>query len=118
MCEEEIICDLAETYHVLNYQELSPSLVATLVLGLRNDSRVKMKLSKTQINTEQMMLASIFDDLQFLCWTKTTDGQHNRNRPKSLLKKLMGDDEMDKDNLMSFSTPEEYEAHMASIRGF
>ena len=100
-----MICDLAETYHILNYKELSPSLVATLSFGLRDNSRVKMKLSNSKITLEQMLLARMTDELTFQSWSKTKDGQKNRNRPDSILKSLL---EEKKDETVSFSTPEDF----------
>lgn len=113
-CEDELICDLAETYNIYDYRGLSPYLVATLTLGLRDNSRVKMKLSGIKVTTETMLNALMVDKLQFLCWTKTKDAQHNRNRPKSILTALMTE-EKQKDELMSFETIEEYENHMKKL---
>lgn len=107
----EIICDLAEYYHILNYNELSPELVATLVLGLRDDSRIKMKLSGYKLNTNQMLMAVMVDNLQFLSWTKTKQAQKNQGRPESVLNKLL-DLDKPKDELMSFESVEEFEQWM------
>lgn len=111
-----MICDLAETYHVLNYQELSPVMVATLVLGLRDNSRVKMKISASRLTLGQALMTMILDDLNFLSWTKTKSAQKNKNRPKSIYKKLSGEDDKPKEELQVFATPEEYEAYMKQKR--
>lgn len=105
-----MICDLAETYHILNYRELLPSLVATLVLGLRDDSRVKLFFTDSRLSTEQIMNAMMVDALSFIAWTKTKDAQHGRYKNKSVLKALQG--EYSKDELASFKTVEEYEEYM------
>lgn len=115
-CEEEIICDLAETYHILNYKELSPLLVATLVLGLDDDSRLKRKLSGHKLTTSQMLMALMVDNLQFLAWTKTKSATKGQNRPESLYNKLMGFDKKEADELNSFATPEEFELWMKHKR--
>lgn len=88
MCEESLICDLAETYHILNYREQSPELVAVLCLGLRDDSRVKKTLTNSKITLEQILMARMVDELSWLHWSKTKDGSKNRNRPQSVLKAL------------------------------
>ncbi len=36
--EDALICDLAETYQIYNYKSLPARLVATLSVGLRDDS--------------------------------------------------------------------------------
>lgn len=116
--EDEIICDLAETYKILNYRELSPSLVATLVLGLRDDSRIKKKISDTKISLDEMLLALMVDNLQFISWTKTKSAQKGHGKPESLFKKLMGlDEKKPKDDLMTFATVEEYKAYIENKRG-
>lgn len=49
-----------------------------------------MLLSDSKITLEQMLLAIIADDLQFLAWAKTKDAQTGTNRPKSILNRLLG----------------------------
>lgn len=88
--EEALICDLAETYHIFNYREMSPILVATLAVGLRENSRIKIKMNDTKISYLNLLLASILDDLNTLVWFKTEDAQHGRNRPQSILSTLLG----------------------------
>jgi len=110
-----MICDLAETYHILNYEELLPELVATLVLGLNENSRVKKHFNKQEISIDQILLAIIADNVQFLAWSKTKDAMRKKNRPKSILKKLMGTEEIQKEELEVFNTIEEYEAYMKTI---
>jgi len=114
-CEDEMICDLAETYHVLDYRGLSPHLVATLVFGLKDESRVKMHLSDTKITMDRMLLAMIADQLRFIAWTKTKAATKGKNKPKPILAKLLSLDEK-KDELEVFKTPEEYEAYMNKKR--
>lgn len=101
-----MICDLAETYHILNYRELPPLLVATLCMGLRDNSRVKMDIAGTKISLEQHLLARITDELAFQSWAKTKDGQKNRNRPTSVLKTLLEDK---KEETETFLTSEEFD---------
>lgn len=103
--EGELICDLAQYYHILDYQSLSPVLVATFLIGLPNDSRVKMALSGQKISMETALLARMADDIAFLAWARTKDAEKNRNRPKSILQALMGENEK----------PEEYESFKSSV---
>lgn len=85
-----MICDLAETYHIYNYKECQPFLVGTLVFGLRDDSRVKMFLSGQKQPLDRILMARMVDELSFLSWANSKDGQKNRNRPKSVLQSLLG----------------------------
>ena len=80
-----MICDLAETYGLFSYRAISPQLLATLVLGLRENSRVMLALSDVGTPQEILLLAAIADALNYIAWTKTKDAQKNKNRPKSIL---------------------------------
>lgn len=59
-----------------------------------------------------MLLAMIEDSLNRLIWGLS--GKGRGKKPQSILQKLLKRDEKQqaKDDLMSFSTPEEYEAFM------
>jgi len=109
-----MICDLAETYHLFNYQEYSPLLVGTLVFGLDRNSRVKMDISESKITLERMLLAKIVDELRFISWSKTTDAQRKKNRPKSILRNLLGKEE-EKEQYDTFETYEEFQQKWNSI---
>lgn len=86
--EDALICDLAETYHVYDYRSLPLKTAATLSYGLRENSRIKLKINGESHQLETILLALIADRLGFLAWTKTEDAQHGRNRPESILEKL------------------------------
>ena len=110
--EDSLICDLAETYHILNYKELSPSLVATLSCGLSDNSRIKRKIADRRLTLEETLMAAMVDKLSQLLWTKTKDAQHGRNRPKSILDAL----EKPKEKVYkSFSSIEEFEKKRAEL---
>lgn len=83
--EDSLICDLAETYHVYNYKALPALLVASLVVGLRENSRIKMKLSGAKAPADIVLMASMVDRLSLLVWMQTKDASKGRNRPKSLM---------------------------------
>lgn len=87
-------------------------MVATLLFGLRDNSRVKMHVSESKLTIEQTLLAVIADAVQFLAWTKTKEAKHGRYDRKSILKTLNGDYEHDRDDYESFETIEEFEEYM------
>lgn len=89
--EDALICDLAETYHIYDYKRLPLISVAVFSLGLRENSRIKMKLSGSKISLEQSLLASVADRLGILIWQKTKDGAKGNNVPKSILATLNGE---------------------------
>ena len=81
--------------------------MATLSVGLRENSRIKMKLSGMKIPTDTLLLASTVDKLAWLVWAKTEDAQHGTNQPKSVVGILTGVEK--EDAVQSFETREEFE---------
>lgn len=71
-----------------------------------------MKVSNAKITVDQIIMAIIADNLQFISWTKTKDAKHGRYKQKSILKTLNGEYDKEKDDLISFKTVEEYEEYM------
>lgn len=112
------MCDLAETYHVLDYRSLPARLVATLTAGLSDNSRVKKKLAGTQCSVETMLLALIADKLSYLVWFQTEDAVKNKNRPDSIYLSLIGTQGQKSDSdVMVFETGNEFEAMWKKITG-
>lgn len=87
--EDALVCDMAETYHIFDYRALPLFLAARLACGLRENSRSKMRLAGNRIELRDALLAVILDRVGFLAWAQTRDGQRNRNRPASILDRLM-----------------------------
>lgn len=117
--EDELTCDLAEYYHIIDWRalvesgQLRPTVLATLSIGLCDNSRIKRKIANRNITLDQMLLSVIADRLGILIWQKTKDGHKNRNQPKSIFKALSGQDKQ-KEELMSFESPEEFEKWLKS----
>lgn len=86
--EDAVICDLAEAYGIYDIYAMDLVLVARLVFGLRDNSRIKQKIKNEKITREEMLLAVIADRLGLLLWFNSEDGAKRRNRPKSLLEAL------------------------------
>ncbi len=59
--EDDVICDLAETYHIFSYKEHKPSFIATLLSGLKDDARISMRLAGVTADTKTRLLAMIAD---------------------------------------------------------
>lgn len=105
---DEMVCDLAETYHITDHRSLSVLKLATLVMGLRDDSRVKLAISGQTIRLETLLMAGAFDNLRLLLWSKTKDGAKGNNRPSSVLSSLIDNKGDNHDNL-GFNSAEEFE---------
>lgn len=87
-CEDDLICDFAETYHVYDLYSVDVAMAARLAVGLRDYSRTKMKINGEKLTLMQTIAVLIFDKLNWIAWTKTEDGAHNHNRPVSLFETL------------------------------
>lgn len=93
--EEAFICDMAETYQIYDYRRVPCKLLGTLAAGLRDDSRIKMKMSGVKAGTEALLLADILDVTQYLLWAQTEDGQKGKHRPKSVAQRFYERKEVD-----------------------
>lgn len=111
---DELICDMAETYHVFNMKTYPVRLIATLAAGLREESRIRKKMDGRKLSDTDSLLALIFDKVNWLCWTKTKDAERRRNRPESLYAVLTGT-EKKHETVESFETPEDFEARRREI---
>lgn len=109
-----LICDLAETYGVLNYKELPVETLAALSVGLRENSRIRMIMADNKVEQDVLLLAAAVDRLTFLAWSKTKDAEKGLNRPRSIVDIITGKSQKEND-IMAFNTAEEFEAARAEI---
>ena len=114
--ENALICDLAETYNIYDYKQLPPSKVAVFAMGLKEESRIKMKLSGQKVPLNTLLLAGISDRLSILTWFKTEDGQKGRNRPSMLVDSLTGKTDI-KTDVIVFNSGEDFENMRNRIAG-
>lgn len=61
--EDLFICDMAETYHILDYKALPVELLAVLASGLRENSRIKMKIAGINYIPPEVVLPQMADCL-------------------------------------------------------
>lgn len=115
--EDALVCDFAETYHVLDYRSLPARLSATLAAGLPDDSRIKRKLSDTPCDVNTLLLALITDRLSYLVWMQTDDARKNKNRPDSIYLSLIGKTEKKTSDVMSFETGDDFEKAWVAATG-
>lgn len=101
-----MICDLAETYCIYDYEQLPLYKVAIFVCGLREDSRTKMFLNGMKINLNQLLLAYAVDSLMYLVWTKTEDAANGINMPEKISSILLGKE--DTEDIRAFDNEEDF----------
>lgn len=109
----ELVCDLAETYHVFNMQSQPASFIAALTAGLSQESRTKRKLSGRKYSTDTLLLACILDAVNMRVWQNTKDAQKGRGRPKSVYEALTQTEE----TLHGFNTAEDFETYRKKLLG-
>lgn len=108
--EDALICDLAETYQIYDYKQLSVYTVAVFCCGLREDSRIKLKMSNQIVPFETMLLAGIYDRLSLLLWSKTKDAEKGKNMPKTISDELNQSPRKSKQtNTSLFNSGEDFE---------
>lgn len=106
--EDELICDLAETYGIYEYRAYSPLYIGTLAAGLRDDSRIKMKVSGERLSISQLLAAMTVDKLANLVWMQSKDGVKGRNKPASVVEQLRGSASKPSE-IHGFDSPEEFQ---------
>lgn len=105
---DALICDMAETYGIYDLWSLPVDTIATLACGLRESSRIMLKLSGASVSNDTFILADAADSLRLLAWAKTVDGQKNKNRPDSLVDLIVNG--VKQKETEGYSSAEEFEA--------
>lgn len=111
-----LICDLAETYGIYDMRRLPVQTVAVLASGLRENSRIKMKLSGAKASNEILLMAQAVDMLNVLVWRETKEGRKGRNKPVSIVQRILsGSDGKEHHRGTAFASGEEFERARAAI---
>lgn len=111
--EAALICDFAESYNIFDYKVLPVKTAALLASGLRENSRIKMKLCNQKVPIETILLAAAVDRLTVLLWSNSEDGQKNRNRPKLIAPQLTG--ETIETEMIAFDSIEKFQKTRAEL---
>lgn len=109
--EDALICDLAETYQIFDYRSLPLRLVATLSAGLRDNSRIKLKLADMPVDLETLILASIADNLALF---RAGFSKDKPSKPFLFTEAIQSET---KPKVKGFRTAEEFEAALKRIKG-
>lgn len=106
--KSELICDLAEYYHILDYRRVPGRLLGTLAVGLRAESRIGMIRECIKADPATVMLVRIYDVLAQVFSAKN-------EKPEQLLKKFIIEQKDDKDSPMAFSSPADFRKAWAEV---
>lgn len=97
------MCDLAETYQIYDYRSLPARMVATFSCGLRDSSRIKLKLSEEPAPPETILLARLVDLLTAWLYAGS------QNRPPSIIERLYNIEPKEKPKkVISFDSGEDF----------
>ncbi len=108
--EDALICDLAETYHIYDYRSLSPRMAAIFSCGLRDDSRIKLALAGSRYPLDTLLNVLTYDAVSWLRWAQSKDAHDGGEPPERLYNKLLGFESSKEADVMTFDTPEAFEA--------
>lgn len=90
------------------------SLAATLAVGLRENSRVKMKLRGDWIPYGESILAMIYDCLRNFIWAAYGKGK----APQSIFEALNREERAnDPPEIRAYKTPEDFEHERRTLMG-
>ena len=101
--QDAVICDIAETYHVLDYRSIPVDLLATLCAGLHDDSRIKMKMMGMRKIAPSFALTHAADTLTVILHALVG----SKKKPK-LYEDIMADKQSNQ-KTTGFSSIEEFE---------
>lgn len=110
---DALACDLWETYQVRDMEALPIKTLAVLSCGLRENSRIRLKMAGLMVDFDSLMIAGCFDMLHEIKYALV-----GGTRPKSMYKVLMGIEEKEENSeILSFDSSEEWEAERRRMLG-
>lgn len=115
--EDALICDLAETYHIYDYKSLPLRMAGIFACGLRQDSRIYMKVTKSKLTVDQTLLALIADNTRALAWLNSADGAKGINRPRSLVEILTNGTETRESGMKVFDSGQAFDDEWRRLTG-
>lgn len=109
-----MVCDLAETYNIFDYERLPVKRVAVFVCGLRENARVWKKMGYDDIDRKLQIL--MYDRINWIAWTKTEAAQNGGTPPEPLFSKIYGEKTESPDDTRRFESPEQFQEAWEKIR--
>lgn len=90
-----------------------------MAAGLKDSSRIKIKVSGLVVAPDTFLLASIFDIVNLLLWSRTKDGEKGRNCPTRIsanMERDFADKKINAHETLIFDSAEEFEAARERFR--
>lgn len=101
---DALLCDVAETYNIYDFRAVPVATLATLCVGLRDDSRIKMRMNGMNYISHGLLLASIADALNLIRY-----GLAGKTEKPSLYTDIMVAKKYRQDEYARFSDGEAFE---------
>lgn len=111
--EAALICDFAETYHILSYRTLPLKTAAILAVGLREDSRIKLEISGQKWPMNTIIAGLIADRLGNLIYGMNGGSTSGMKKPRSIVEMLL--EQESGEGVMAFDSPEDFEKKRQEI---
>ena len=86
-----------------------------MAVGLRDDSRIKLKKAGLKQPVDILLLASAVDRLSYILWSKTKDAKNGVNKPPSIFAQLTG--QKQESNIKAFNSGTEFEKARQQLIG-
>lgn len=116
--EDSLICDFAEYYRIYNIYSYPVEYIATLAVGLRNNSRIKLKEKGLEVDIYMLLLAHLVDNTAFNLYAKTKDARSGKNKPPSFVEMFFAKkEEKNKEKAVRFKTGEDFDKEWSRLNG-
>lgn len=112
--EDEMVCDLAETYNILDFERLPVERVAVFVYGLRDTARIWQKLGHNNFDREIQVL--IYDKLAWLAWSRSRAAEEGGAAPEPLYNKIYGKQKNNPEEAVKFDSPQDFKNAWEELR--
>lgn len=109
---DALLCDLAETYHIFDFRALPVLTLAALCFGLREDSRIKMKMAGMRYIPPLVLFANIADNLTLI--RHGLFAKKNAKLPKLYTDMMMGPEPEEHESML-FASGEDFEIERKRI---
>lgn len=116
--EDELICDFAQYYHVLDWRALPLRTAAVLAAGLPQEARCKLRLQGVKAPLPTILLARLTDQMETWLWAHRDKSRGTGTTgPMSILDTLLAPADAGKTQIQVFRSGDEFRAAYESWIG-
>lgn len=111
--EDALICDMAETYHILDIWALPVELLATLASGLRENARIWFKMNGLREIPTEIVLPQLADTITLIMYALAGGSSKGIEKPELFMEAMRG--QVKKKESKGFNTGEDFMAYRQRI---